>query len=831
MSNHKDTTPATANPDADTNNCNAPGTTVWESHRQMLRERAIDPAYAERLGESVDLRELRRQREKYGKDGWKSPYPNLPLHAVTVFLIRYQACLDGIERLRARSDFTSYVEHGPMDGAESHGARTVEVKRYICQAGVSVVPFHTPEVLAVAGDTSVALFGTEAPLKAMSLSCNGFPAFGMGGVLAGGHDPKELKDSGEIVASPELRRINWRGRRLYIVYDASLTNPKKPLVSLGAAYLGIALRNLGADVWLVRLPEPHPTEADIERGEFYVATDTGPDDYIARHGKAAFQRLVDEAEPLDPSDRIARWTGKTTEKAVRVAALLSDLPTLAYLHAADPATNARFHAITKSALGAKEIRAAVTGYAARLKPKAEELGEWVAKMKFTKAGGYEPSTHNALLVLRNDARIKGLLAQDDMLGAPVVRRQPPWDAHDWVSEREFSDSDAVRLAAWLDEQWGMKLTTKSLHELVDAAAAEHRFHPVRDWLETLAWDGVPRLSTWMTDILGAAPTPFVQVVSRKALIQMVARAYEPGCLAKSAVVLEGDQDEQKSTATRELVPNPTWWTDQLPADLSDKDASQALRGIWSMELPELVSKKRSDVDAVKAYLSRLFDRYRPSFGRRTIRVARSCVFWGTTNEDAYLVDATGNVRWWPVRVGVVHKIDIEKLKELRAQLFAEAVVAYKAKEPWWLTTEEEKAMARQETETRRHPDAWEPKFAEALAPLDRVTIAELLSTALDIPVKAQTPTDMHRAARILQKSRWRRSSVAGEEGVYLRPEGTKAGDAKEAASLCVAEEQALRTLQTQGWTVTHGVVNGQRVRIVTQPTDDEANVIQLLQSV
>ncbi|MGH7295278.1 MAG: hypothetical protein ACRELB_10105, partial [Polyangiaceae bacterium] len=180
MSKHKNSTSADAQADAKTNTPEAPGASLWESHRQMLCERAIDPGYAERLGHSVDLRELRRLREKYAKDGWKSPYPNLPLHAVTGFLIEYQKCLDGIERLRLRSDFTSYFEPGPIDGAESHGGTTVEVKRYICQAGVPVVPFFTPEVLAVAGDTSVPVFATEAPLKAMSLACNSFPAFGMG---------------------------------------------------------------------------------------------------------------------------------------------------------------------------------------------------------------------------------------------------------------------------------------------------------------------------------------------------------------------------------------------------------------------------------------------------------------------------------------------------------------------------------------------------------------------------------------------------------------------------------------------------------------------------
>jgi predicted P-loop ATPase len=801
---------------------------LWTDHVRILMDRAIDPAYAERLGvESVDLREEKRLVERLGK---APACPGIPLYATTGLRLPYQPCVDGVVRLRVRSDVLEYTLPGPVEGQADVGARTVTVHRYLAQKGVPVVVFWTPEALAIAADVSQPLYMTEAPLKAMSLACNGFPAGGMGGVLAGAHDVDVKSEIGEIVGNREFLRINWRGRRGYIVYDASIADPKRPLVALGAAYLGLALRAAGAEPWLVRIPAHHPTEDDIMAGAWYRPEDQGPDDFIHRRGVDAFRSLVDAAEPLEPLARLNRRTFRSQrERAAVAVSWLSDLPTAAYLYAAGDAVLAEFLVDTK--LPAKLARGAITAYGQSLKPKTQ-LGTWVKDVKRTDKGAPQGSVYNGLVVLRGDERVRGVLAFDELAGAAVLKSLPPWVPSEWTEPREVIDPDVVRLAAWLDQSHELKLKTGTLHELVDAAARERSFHPVRDELESFHWDGEERISAWLIDICGAEDTPYVRRVSRQSLIRHVARAYKPGCLVKQAVVLEGDQNFRKSMVIRELV-GARWWTDQLPSNLGDKDAQQNLVGVWGIEISELASKKRTDLEMIKAYLARYDDRYRPSYGRRVVRRPRSCVFWATTNEYTYLSDTTGNVRWEPVRVG---RANIDKLKALREQLWAEAVVAYKADERWWTDDPQEVADHAAEVELRRHEDPWVPKVAEFVADKTEITIYEILKEGLDIAAKAMTRVDEMRVAGLLQLLGWRkdgrRKVVEDNRGhVYVRPAGTDAQNPTPARPLRLAEEQAWRALVVNGW-VESVLPTGQRV--LTQPSDEDehaADVARLLQAV
>jgi predicted P-loop ATPase len=797
---------------------------LWSEHVDLLKDRAIDPSYAERLGvQSVDLREQRRLRDKYHS---RPLYPALPLHPVTGILIPYQPCLDGVVRLRVRSDVTEVTTPGPMEGQEDVGATTTEVPRYICQKGVAVAPFWTEEALKVAADVSQPIYMTEAPLKAMSLGCNGFPAGGMGGVLAGAHDAQVKEETGEIVGNTEFARINWRGRRCYIVYDASVTDARKPLVALGAAYLALAVMGLGGEPWLVRIPPHHPTEDDLEKGAWYRPEDTGPDDYLHRHGVEPFRALVAAAELIDPVARLARRTLKTQRQKTAVAvSWLSDLPTLAYLYAAGDAVTAAF--VTEAKLPTKLARGAIGSYGESLRPK-KAASQWNAQIKRTKEGAPQSSLYNGLVVLRNDDRMRGVLAFDELQGSAVLKALPPWIPSEWASAREVTDPDVVRLAAWLDHEHELRLKTNTLHELVDTVAGEFRFHPVRDWLETLAWDETERLSTWMIDVCGAEDTPYVRRVSRQSLIRHVARAYKPGVLVKQAVVLEGEQNFRKSMLIRELI-GAEWWTDQLPTNLSDKDAQQNLRGLWGIEIGELASKKRTDLDTVKGYIARYDDRYRPSYGRRTIRVPRSCVFWATTNEYTYLIDPTGNVRWEPVRI---KRADIETLKSIRPQLWAEAVVAFKAGEPWWTDDPQEAAEHAAEVELRRHQDPWESKIAEFLTSKDEITVFEILDKCLEIAPKAMTKVDEMRVSTILQLLRWPkrgRKLVADERRhVYARPDGMEPAKPEAPRPLRLAEEHAWRALRVNGW-IEAVLPTGQRVW--TQPTEDEENVARMYDAV
>ena len=145
---------------------------------------------------------------------------------------------------------------------------------------------------------------------------------------------------------------------------------------------------------------------------------------------------------------------------------------------------------------------------------------------------------------------------------------------------------------------------------------------------------------------------YVTAVSRLFLIQAVARAKAPGCKADSVVILEGDQGTGKSTALRILF-SEEYFGDQLP-HMTSKDASSYLRGKWGVELAELEFKKKTEVETIKAFISRQSDNYRPAYGRQDIVSARTCVFVGTTNRDDYLVDETGNRRFLPVKTGAIN---------------------------------------------------------------------------------------------------------------------------------------------------------------------------------
>ena len=164
---------------------------------------------------------------------------------------------------------------------------------------------------------------------------------------------------------------------------------------------------------------------------------------------------------------------------------------------------------------------------------------------------------------------------------------------------------------------------------------------------------------------------YVEAVSRLSLIQAVARVFEPGCKADSVVILEGSQGTGKSTCLSILF-SPEYFGDQLPP-MTSKDASSYLRGKWCIELAELEYKRKTEIEAIKAFISRTHENYRPAFGREEITQPRTCVFWGTTNKDDYLNDETGNRRFLPIKT---NEIDLVGMRKARDSLWGAAVNVY-----------------------------------------------------------------------------------------------------------------------------------------------------------
>ncbi|MDP3263920.1 MAG: VapE family protein [Tabrizicola sp.] len=364
-------------------------------------------------------------------------------------------------------------------------------------------------------------------------------------------------------------------------------------------------------------------------------------------------------------------------------------------------------------------------------------------------GDPKPTLHNAILMLKKVNRDQGYsIRKNEMTGQPEWRAGPINDA----------DLDLIRVAI---EQAGMHNVGAELTAGAVRTVAElNRYHPVRDWLAQLPpHDGRPRLDTWLSAYMGAEATPYSRAVGRAFLVAMVARVMQPGCKHDHVLVLGGSQGIGKSTACQIL--GGAWAGDNMPSIRDGaKEAGLYLKGHWLVELAELAPSRKAEAEDLKAFLSRSTDEIRAPYARRADVLPRQCVFIGTTNETAFLKDASGGRRFWPVTCGA--KIDTESLAADREQLFAQALAAFNAGETWHLTPEmERQATIEQESAREEHP--WEAQIKGFLdgddtlerLPRDRVTVSEVL-TQLGIPLERQPGKSSRDAASILKLLGWTR---------------------------------------------------------------------------
>ena len=246
-----------------------------------------------------------------------------------------------------------------------------------------------------------------------------------------------------------------------------------------------------------------------------------------------------------------------------------------------------------------------------------------------------------------------------------------------------------------------------------------------------------------------ADSKYVRAVSRKFLIGCVARALDPGCQMDNMLIIEGEGGIGKSTGIRALVPDESWYADSL-GDINAKDTLINIQGIWILELAELAGHSRRETEAQKAFITRVSDRFRPVFGLAAVNHPRYTVFIGTTNREHYLMDETGNRRYWPVRAT---SVDVAGIGRDRDQIWAEAVHAWLEGEAWHLVGDEA-GLAKDEQRERFDDDPWTSTVMKYIQGRDRVSRDEILGVAIGLVEKDRDRRASMRVGSIMRINGW-----------------------------------------------------------------------------
>ena len=381
-------------------------------------------------------------------------------------------------------------------------------------------------------------------------------------------------------------------------------------------------------------------------------------------------------------------------------------------------------------------------------------------MKADGDGLRSTSLQNAALMLQYERRFAGIFAWNEFAKEVYLLRRPPWDISGnpayWTA-RKIIDTDVTSASCWL-EYCGLACKPNDVGKIIQRVAQHNLYNPVLDRLNSLAWDGKPRLfdggfqQPWLTHYFGADDTKENQAFGLKWLVGAVARAFQPGCKMDNMIILEGAQGLKKSSALRKLTEaiGPGLFTDEI-SDPNSKDAALQMQGSFIVEIAELDAFRRAEITQIKAWLSRQTDRFRRPYGKIVEEFPRSCVFAGTVNPSGtgYLKDPTGARRFWPVKVNEIH---LDALTEDAAQLWAEAVSHYHAGQVWWLEGDENDLAI--EAQRQRYEEDPYAELIDDFIKTHTVVSTMQIMQHLDIPKERRNAMVNRRIASHLHAIGW-----------------------------------------------------------------------------
>lgn len=379
---------------------------------------------------------------------------------------------------------------------------------------------------------------------------------------------------------------------------------------------------------------------------------------------------------------------------------------------------------------------------------------WFNQCQKSDAGKLICNVHNAIIAI--DALFDGEFALDEMTQKIVMLLD---------GKRQICDHDITNYQSILQEKGFSRLSRETVEQAIAFKANEWSFHPIKEYLEGLKWDGKHRVDLWAKRLLGAEDNDYTTAIGRMFLVAMIARIYEPGCKADHVPVLEGAQGMMKSTACSVLAGE--WFSDALPDIKQGKECSQHLRGKWIIEIAEMAAFDKAEATLLKSFISRSTEMYRPPFGRVEVDEPRQCVFMGTTNKSNYLKDETGNRRFWPI---ACTKIDIAGLIKNRDQLFAEALVLYHQGVKWWPDKDFEATHIKPQQDARYDADPWEEAIETYLMTQATTTINSVAVGALSLDVNRMGRAEQNRICRTLENLGWEKAKKTNRGQLWQRVE-------------------------------------------------------------
>lgn len=386
----------------------------------------------------------------------------------------------------------------------------------------------------------------------------------------------------------------------------------------------------------------------------------------------------------------------------------------------------------------------------------------------------QQTVRNFEIIMENDGRFAGKIKFDEFSRQEYLSGEIPWENE--TCDRAWGSHDDAALYSIIQTDYGVK-NRNDYFDAVKNVSMRNRFHPVRDILDGLEFDGGEHIRSLLPDYLGVEDTEYAYQVMRLWMLGAVARVYEPGCKFDYTMIFTGPQGLGKSTFLKMMSLNDSWFNDSLDSLDSDK-AAQSLMGSWIVELAELKSLARTagGVESVKRFLTAVQDKYRVPYERRADIFLRQCVFAGTTNKSDFLQDETGNRRFLIIQTGTNKPkkslFALGTIEDMKAA-WAQAVHIWKMEKPELLLPDSCRDEARRLQDESMADDGKVGIITQYLENKDRTCVLEIWKEALEENGRPQKWQSSEIMDIVLSIPGWTKMKNASTFGSYGKQKGLK----------------------------------------------------------